>query len=93
MLSDLSTATVCGSSPNVDALEEWGNTTEQVKIDSAGRLTLPLKWAKEVGLDVKQNAVLLGAIVNFKIWNETQYDTVAAERRVRGKTLLEKYDG
>ena len=77
----------------VDALEEWGNTTEQVKIDSAGRLTLPLKWAKEVGIDVKQNAVLLGAIVNFKIWNETQYDTVAAERRVRGKTLLEKYDG
>ena len=42
---------------------------------------------------MKQNAVLLGAIVNFKIWNETQYDTVAAERRVRGKTLLEKYDG
>ena len=77
----------------VEALEHWGATTEQVKIDSAGRLTLPSAWAKLVGLDVKKNAVLRGAIVNFKIWDETNYDATSADRRVRGNALLERYDG
>ncbi len=77
----------------VDVLEEWGSTTERVKIDSAGRITLPSKWATSVGIEVKKNAVLLGSIVNFKIWGEASYDAIAADRRARGKALLERFDG
>lgn len=73
--------------------EEWGKTTERVKIDSAGRLALPSDWAKLVGIDTKKNAMLVGATVKFKIWDEARYDAISEPRRTRAKILMEGYDG
>jgi DNA-binding transcriptional regulator/RsmH inhibitor MraZ len=74
-------------------MEEWGRTTEQAKIDSAGRLTLPSDFAKLVGIETKKDAMLIGSIVNFKIWSAERHDAESEALRARGKALLEGFDG
>ena len=77
----------------IEAMDAWGATSERVKIDSAGRLTLPSKWTKLVGIELKKNAVLVGSIINFKIWSEERYDANATDRDARARAILERYDG
>ena len=43
-------------------LAEWGRTTDQTKIDSAGRVTLPNDWAQRVGIEKSTKVVLVGAV-------------------------------
>src|SRR3954451_22441849 len=44
------------------ALTAWGSTTDQTKMDSAGRVTIPAEWAAKVGIDKSSKVVLVGAI-------------------------------
>jgi DNA-binding transcriptional regulator/RsmH inhibitor MraZ len=74
------------------ALAEWGRTTDQTKIDSAGRITLPNEWAQEVGINKSNKVVLVGAIENFQIWAEDRYAADQSGLQKRGKALLAQYD-
>jgi DNA-binding transcriptional regulator/RsmH inhibitor MraZ len=73
-------------------LAEWGRTTDQTKIDSAGRITLPAEWAQEVGIGKSSKVVLVGATENFQIWAEDRYAADQAGLQKRGKALLAQYD-
>ena len=74
------------------ALAQWGRTTDQTKMDSAGRITLPAEWAQEVGLQKNSKVVLVGATENFQIWAEDRHTADAAGLQKRGKALLDSYD-
>jgi DNA-binding transcriptional regulator/RsmH inhibitor MraZ len=89
----LSWANTLPGAERIEAMDAWGATTERVKIDSAGRLTLPAKWTKQVGIEPKTTAVLVGSIINFKIWSEQRYDANASDREARARAILERYDG
>ena len=73
-------------------LTAWGSTTDQVKIDSAGRLTLPADWAQKVGIEKSSKVVLVGAIEHFQIWAEDRHATDESGLQKRGATLLAQYD-
>lgn len=74
-----------------EAMEAWAESSMRVKIDSAGRVTLPSDWAKAVGLDVKKTAVLSGGIINFKIWAEARYDEIAAARTSKHASMMSRF--
>ena len=74
-----------------EAMEAWAESSSRVKIDSAGRVTLPSEWAKEVGLDVKKTAVLAGGMSYFKIWAEARYDEIAAARAKKHGSMMSRY--
>lgn len=74
-----------------EAMEAWAESSMRVKIDSAGRVTLPSDWAKAVGLDVKKTAVLAGAMTTFKVWAEARYDEVAALRAAKHASALSRF--
>lgn len=71
---------------------EWARNTDQTKIDSAGRLTLPKEWAEKVGLKTGSKAVLVGAIEEFHIWAEDTFVADTGGIQVRGRNLLADYD-
>ncbi len=71
---------------------EWASTTDQTKIDSAGRLTLPKDWAEKVGLKTGAKALLVGAIEGFEIWAEDEYAADTGGLLARGRNLLADYD-
>ena len=73
-------------------LAEWGKNTDQTKIDSAGRITLPSDWAQQVGIGKSSKVVLVGATENFQIWAEDRYAADQAGLQKRGKALLAQYD-
>jgi DNA-binding transcriptional regulator/RsmH inhibitor MraZ len=74
------------------ALTEWGRTTDQTKIDSAGRITLPGDWATQVGIDKSSKVVLVGATEHFQIWSEARHTADETGLQKRGKALLAQYD-
>jgi DNA-binding transcriptional regulator/RsmH inhibitor MraZ len=74
------------------ALAAWAKTTDQTKIDSAGRITIPKDWALQVGINEKSKVALVGAIENFQIWAEDRYAADPDGLQQRGAELLADYD-
>ena len=74
------------------ARREWASTTDQTKIDSAGRLTFPKDWAEKVGLKTGAKALLVGAIDGFEIWAEDEFAADTNGTQARGRNLLADYD-
>jgi AbrB family looped-hinge helix DNA binding protein len=74
------------------ALAGWAKTTDQTKIDSAGRITIPKDWAIKVGINEKSKVALVGAIENFQIWAEDRYAADPEGLQQRGEDLLASYD-
>lgn len=74
------------------ALTAWGSTTDQAKMDSAGRLTVPAEWAEQVGIGKSSKVVLVGAIEHFQIWSEERRNADETGLQKRGAALLGQYD-
>ena len=61
--------------PNKVVLKRFiGSQSEQVALDKGGRVCLPEQMAKEAGL--VKDAVLVGLLDRFEIWNPDRYATV-----------------
>lgn len=52
---------------------------QTVKLDTAGRITLPEEMAKRAGIAVESTAVLVGTGERFEIWNQERYEAKQAE--------------
>lgn len=67
--------------PNKVVLKRFiGSESIQVTVDKAGRITLPEEMAKAVA--IKDDAVLVGLLDRFEIWNPERYETVKASDAV-----------
>ena len=65
------------SDPNKVVLKRFiGSESIQVSVDKAGRICLPEEMAKAA--DIKQEAVLVGLLDRFEIWNPERYQKVKA---------------
>jgi MraZ protein len=53
-----------------------GSGSAQVSVDKAGRICLPEEMAREAGL--KHEAMLVGLLDRFEIWNPERYEKVQA---------------
>ena len=63
--------------PQADLLRRIiGKASDRVTLDKAGRICLPEAMAKAAGLGTE--AVLLGLVDRFEIWNPERYDAVSA---------------
>jgi MraZ protein len=69
------------SDPNKGVLKRFiGSESVQVALDKAGRICLPETLAGAVGLS--QEAVLVGLLDMFEIWNPERYERVKASDAV-----------
>ena len=67
--------------PNKVLLKRFiGSESVQVGLDKAGRICLPEEMAAKAG--IKKDAVLVGLLDRFEIWNPKRYETVAESDRV-----------
>jgi MraZ protein len=65
--------------PKAEALRRMiGRKSDQVPLDKAGRICLPEAMAKAAGLEIDQEAVLLGLVDRFEIWNPQRYEQISA---------------
>ena len=65
------------SDPNKVVLKRFiGSESEQVALDKAGRICLPEGMARAAG--IKEEAVLVGLLDRFEIWNPERYERVKA---------------
>ena len=63
--------------PNKVVLKRFiGSESVQVTLDKAGRICLPDEMARAAS--IKDEAVLVGLLDRFEIWNPTRYETVKA---------------
>ncbi len=63
------------SDPNKVVLKRFiGSESEQVALDKAGRICLPEKMARDAG--ITNEAVLVGLLDRFEIWNPERYEKV-----------------
>ena len=63
--------------PKASALRRiLGRNSASVTLDKAGRICLPENMAKAVGIE--SEAVLVGLVDRFEIWNPERYETVNA---------------
>jgi MraZ protein len=63
--------------PNKVVLKRFiGSESAQVALDKAGRICLPESMAKAA--DIKDEAVLVGLLDRFEIWNRSRYEKVKA---------------
>jgi MraZ protein len=53
-----------------------GSESTQVALDKAGRICLPEEMARAAG--IKDEAVLVGLLDRFEIWNPSRYENVKA---------------
>jgi MraZ protein len=53
-----------------------GRKSDRVTLDKGGRVCLPEAMAKAAGID--KEAVLLGLVDRFEIWNPERFETVSA---------------
>ena len=53
-----------------------GSESMQVKLDNAGRICLPETMARQAG--IQSEAVLVGLLDRFEIWNPDRYEKVKA---------------
>src|SRR6266850_4949878 len=69
------------SDPNKTVLKRFiGSESEQAAVDKSGRICLPEKMAKAAG--IKNEAVLVGLLDRFEIWNPQRYEKVKASDAV-----------
>ncbi len=67
--------------PNKVVLKRFiGSESVQVALDKAGRICLPEEMAKAAG--IQDEAVLVGLLDRFEIWNPQRYDKVRASDAV-----------
>lgn len=67
--------------PNKVVLKRFiGSESVQVTIDKSGRICLPEGMAREAG--IKAEAVLVGLLDRFEIWNPERYEKVRASDAV-----------
>ena len=67
--------------PNKVVLKRFiGSESEQVALDKAGRICLPEGMARAAGIEGE--AVLVGLLDRFEIWNPERYDKVRASDAV-----------
>ena len=67
--------------PNKVLLKRFiGSESVQVGLDKAGRICLPEEMATKAG--IKKEAVLVGLLDRFEIWNPKRYETVAESDRM-----------
>ena len=65
------------SDPNKVVLKRFiGAESEQVTVDKAGRICLPVAMANSAG--IKDEAVLVGLLDRFEIWNPARYENAKA---------------
>jgi MraZ protein len=63
--------------PKASALRRLlGSKSASVSLDKAGRICVPEAMAKAVGIE--QEAMLVGLVDRFEIWNPERYETVSA---------------
>ena len=73
MMRDIQT--MSNSDPNKVVLKRFiGSESVQVAVDKAGRICLPDEMAREAG--IKDQAVLVGLLDRFEIWNPERYEKV-----------------
>lgn len=76
------------SDPSKVVLKRFiGSESTQVTLDKAGRVCLPDEMAKAA--DVKEEAVLVGLIDRFEIWNPKRYDEAKAADAVLAAKAFE----
>ncbi len=65
------------SDPNKVVLKRFiGSESEQVAVDKSGRICLPEKMAQAAG--IVDEAVLVGLLDRFEIWNPERFEKVKA---------------
>ena len=73
--------TMSNDDPNKVLLKRFiGSESVQVPLDKAGRICLPEEMAKAAG--IKKEAVLVGLLDRFEIWNPNRYGAVRGEDQV-----------
>jgi MraZ protein len=73
--------TMPNSDPNKVVLKRFiGSESIQVAVDKGGRICLPEEMAKAAG--ITDEAVLVGLLDRFEIWNPERYDKVKASDAV-----------
>jgi MraZ protein len=66
---------MASNDPNKSVLKRWiGTYSTQVKLDAAGRITIPDEMAEKANL--KNDAVLVGMIDRIEIWSPERYEQV-----------------
>jgi MraZ protein len=66
-----------GSDPNAAALRRLiGGNSASITLDKAGRICIPTEMAEAVAL--KNEALLVGLVDRFEIWNPERYETASA---------------
>ena len=69
------------SDPSKVVLKRFiGSESVQVTLDKVGRICLPDEMAKAA--DIKDEAILVGLLDRFEIWNPTRYERVKASDQV-----------
>ena len=65
--------------PNKVVLKRFiGSESVQVALDKAGRICLPEEMSKAAGIAVGEEAVLVGLLDRFEIWNSDRFERVRA---------------
>ena len=55
-----------------------GSESTQVTLDKGGRITVPEEMARAAGIEIGEEAVLVGLLDRFEIWDPTRYEKVKA---------------
>ena len=55
-----------------------GSNSASVALDKAGRVCVPENLAKAVGIETDKEALLVGLLDRFEIWNPDRYERVNA---------------
>lgn len=69
------------SDPNKVVLKRFiGSASAQVAVDKSGRVCIPEDMARQAG--IKDEAILVGLLDRFEIWNPGRYEAVKASDAV-----------
>ena len=67
------------SDPQKTTLKRFiGSKSEQVTLDKSGRICLPEEMARDAGIKVNEEAVLVGLLDRIEIWSPDRYAKVEA---------------
>jgi MraZ protein len=67
-----------------------GADSEQVSLDTAGRILLPERMAQEAGLD--GDTVMVGLLDYFEIWNPQRFDRVRSSDELLAQEAFQLLD-
>ncbi|HSA11514.1 MAG TPA: division/cell wall cluster transcriptional repressor MraZ [Candidatus Paceibacterota bacterium] len=89
MLRDIDA--MANSDPNKVVLKRFiGSKSEQVTLDKAGRICLPEEMAKSAG--IRDEAVLVGLLNRFEIWNPDRYENLSASNTIMAQEAIKLID-